>query len=118
MFIPTALLITILIKDGSHAGTLVTRLPEGEGFRFDYLDSPPGIVSSHTTPRCVLVSFGGDFRTDRLSNIPCGIDEDRGYALMGLMPGDSTDFSGDIDVHWDSETGYSSDSPFRSPSDS
>lgn len=93
--VPAADLQTVLIRDAAHSGTLVTRLPDGDGFVFVDLEARPR--RTEIAPRCVLVELAPptlDEEAERSeaewsdylpTNAPHGVDlEGPGYALIGL----------------------------------
>lgn len=100
--VPAADLQTVLIRDAAHSGTLVTRLPDGDGFVFVDMESHPR--RAEIAPRCVLVELAPptlDEETGRIeaewsdylpTNAPHGVDlEGPGYALIGLDDGQDLD---------------------------
>jgi hypothetical protein len=111
--VPSAELQSVLIRDGSHRGTVVTNLGEMGGFLFAFRDGGP----SREFPRCVLVRLaetehdeesGREVSTwqDALpAYCATGVDLDGvGYLLLGCDDDD------DLDEHlgevlWDSAAG-------------
>jgi hypothetical protein len=112
--VPSAELQSVLIRDGSHRGTVVTNLGELGGFLFSFLDGG----SPKEFPRCVLVRLaapehdgesGREVSTwqDALpAYCATGVDLDGvGYLLLGC-----DDDLEDLDEHlgevlWDSAAG-------------
>lgn len=97
--VPATELDAVLIRDGSHKGTLVTKLDDDQ-YRFDCLD---GSFKPVTRERCVLVEladpvldeFGyevSDWQTSLPDDATVGCDlEGNGYALLGLDHGQEVD---------------------------
>lgn len=114
--VPRVEMRAVLIRDNVHKGTLVTRLPDGGGYRFDPLSGS----TAETHPRCVLVALaetmaetvcteGGNAVGDLAYYHFCASDwfvaynlDGPGYLLIGC--GADTELPDALgEVLWDSE---------------
>jgi hypothetical protein len=88
----------VLIRDGAHSGTEVSRIDGG--YRFVSLDSH----SVSAVPRCVLVALGSVLLDDLQIEEPYGCDLDGdGLLLVGVSQDDPCEWE-DCAVLWDSAT--------------